>query len=364
MTNPSPQPPEAEQTPHSRRRILNPDELVAVIVAFGTIGAILLWSLDLGKAKFRLDNWLKWFSASESTSQPSASIFDTTKSPIVATPPTKTEEKITKPSKTEDSTKIKPYSPEFNPKKPEKSTLLPSQPKITTIPTPVIPIPLTPSPSEKPQAEQPSTTTPEAPPTIVLNDVPQDYWASPFIYKLQEQGLISSSSENTFEPDRAITRAGMAELISEAFDLPPTFGKKEFKDVNENTEAAAEISEAVSRGFMKGYSDGKFRPSEKIPRYQVLVALATGFNLEPSQDAKTILNSFKDAEKLPDWAVSQVAAAVEAGIVVNPPSVDLQSLNPLQPATRAEVAAMMYQALVKAGNLEPISSEYIVPSPQ
>ena len=39
---------------------------------------------------------------------------------------------------------------------------------------------------------------------------------------------------------------------------------------------------------------------------------------------------------------------------------DVKILNPNQPATRAEVAAIFYQALVKLGQVEQVSSEYIV----
>jgi len=45
-------------------------------------------------------------------------------------------------------------------------------------------------------------------------------------------------------------------------------------------------------------------------------------------------------------------------VVVNYPSLAL--LNPTRPATRGEVAAIVYQAMVDAGKAPPIESPYIV----
>ena len=50
------------------------------------------------------------------------------------------------------------------------------------------------------------------------------------------------------------------------------------------------------------------------------------------------------------------------GLLVRP-EFDLQSLNPQEPATRAEVAAMIYQALLQQGEVERIDSPYIVSEP-
>jgi len=53
-----------------------------------------------------------------------------------------------------------------------------------------------------------------------------------------------------------------------------------------------------------------------------------------------------------------VAAATQAGIVVNHPN--RQQLNPNILITRAEAAALIHQAMAKAGKVEEISTEYLV----
>jgi hypothetical protein len=71
---------------------------------------------------------------------------------------------------------------------------------------------------------------------------------------------------------------------------------------------------------------------------------------------------YQDAAQIPKYALNPVAAATVAGLVVNYPN--SQSLNPNRNATRAEVAALIYQGLVHAGKVKAIPSKYVVTSSQ
>ncbi|MEL6928337.1 MAG: S-layer homology domain-containing protein [Cyanobacteria bacterium J06600_6] len=217
----------------------------------------------------------------------------------------------------------------------------------------------TPEPTETAKVE-PKPVTPET--TKMPEDVVPDYWAYPFVKQMRDKALVPELAKNQeFDPDALITRASMATLVSQAFEgQPATESIKKFSDVSNKNAIAKDIDKAVSTGFMQGYSDDEFKPLENIPRYQVLVTLATGLGLKPSKDADQILQQFGDSSEMPDWAKQQVAAATEAGLVVNPPDTASGSLVPEKSATRGEVAAMIHQALVNTGKLEPIESEYIV----
>ena len=85
--------------------------------------------------------------------------------------------------------------------------------------------------------------------------------------------------------------------------------------------------------------------------------------LTTNKNPETILNSYQDADQIPDWAKEKIAAAIDSGLIVNRPSFGVQKLYPNEFATRAEVVAMIYQGLVKTGRIGQISSPYIVPSP-
>jgi hypothetical protein len=89
---------------------------------------------------------------------------------------------------------------------------------------------------------------------------------------------------------------------------------------------------------------------------QVIVSLVNGLGL--SAGDATVLTAYNDRSAIPDYAKDEVATATKKKIVVNYPQ--LKQLNPTKDATRAEVAAMVYQALLDAKQVSAINSPYIV----
>ena len=155
-----------------------------------------------------------------------------------------------------------------------------------------------------------------------------------------------------------MTRAELARLVQRMSDKEPLRKPVDFKDVKDNSPTKSAIDHSVKTGYLKGYPDNAFRPDKEIPRVEVITALASGLNLKPSAKASKILQVYTDRKKLPKWAVDKVAAATEAGIVINHPKPTL--LQPNRTATRAEVAAMIYQVMAKEGKLPAKPSEYVV----
>ncbi|PSN20163.1 hypothetical protein C7271_03535 [filamentous cyanobacterium CCP5] len=212
---------------------------------------------------------------------------------------------------------------------------------------------------ESPEPEGPATTA-TAP--LTIDDVPEDYWAYPFISGLYEQGLLPDFPSGQFEPETALTRADLAALINQAFLGNVSAPSADFSDVSADYWAAEAIANAVAANFMSGYPEGDFRPDQPVPRYQVLVTLASGLGLRPVNDPQATLQQFEDRAALPAWAQTQVAAATESGLVVNHPY--RAQMQPQETATRAEIVAMIYQALAETGQVAPISSQYVISGSQ
>ena len=192
----------------------------------------------------------------------------------------------------------------------------------------------------------------------------QGNWARSFIEALAARGIIRGFPDGTFRPDEPVTRAQFAAMIRQAFQRAPQRQGTQFADVPANYWGLEAIQTAYRTGFLEGYPNNIFLPEQNIPRVQVLVSLATGLDLSPPAQLATVLNTnFRDAAQIPAFARDQVAAATVNQLVVNYPNVAL--LNPNQVATRADVAAFIYQALVKNGSLPPlgptnVASQYIV----
>ncbi|MBU7585620.1 MAG: DUF1565 domain-containing protein [Nostoc sp. TH1S01] len=243
-------------------------------------------------------------------------------------------------------------------------------PTPTPTPTPVpVPIPIptpTPDPEPEPEPEPLPTPTPNPVPTptptptpapIDLSDI-SNHWAAAFIRELVRQGIVNGFPDRTFRPDATMTRAQYAALIVKAFAPSSKRTATQFKDVAANFWAAKVIQQAYQGQFLSGFPDNTFRPNQNIQRVQVLVSLVNGLGLGTSGNVANAIKIFDDQAKIPDYAKDEVAKAINKRIIVNHPN--LKQLNPTRDATRAEVAVMVYQALVDAGRVAAINSQYIV----
>lgn len=175
----------------------------------------------------------------------------------------------------------------------------------------------------------------------------QRHWARPFIEALGQENLINGFSDQTFRPDQSVTRAQFAAMIQQAFDENNVQLSREFD------QAAADYWISRDLGNNRP-SNRQLRLSDPLSKGQVIAALADGLGLSPIGSVDNILNFYTDASQIPRAAREAVAAATQQGIVVNYP--DVAYLDPTKTATRADVAAFIYQALANEGVLTPISS--------
>ncbi|MEG4228677.1 S-layer homology domain-containing protein [Microcoleus sp. N9_B2] len=336
----------SSQPPSGERNPLGLDELIAILVAFGTMGAILFWVTGKNPDRLNARNWQ--FPAV--FSQPAV----TPASPGILTPESPSSD-LRSPATT-----LIPSQREVAPVAP-LGPILPQNPPVGVIVVPPTPIARsTPNSAiTKPKADQPKADQPKVGP-VIFSDVPDKYWARPFIVALVDRKIFTDLTDSKFRPDEPMTRAELARLIERMSDKKPTRKPINFEDVKDKSPAASAIDGSVQKGFLQGYPNNEFRPTKDVPRVEVIVALASGLNLKQEGSASKILQVYTDRKKVPKWAVDKVAAATKAGIVVNHPKPTL--LQPNKTATRAEVAAMIYQAMAKKGKVPAKPSKYVIKS--
>ena len=199
---------------------------------------------------------------------------------------------------------------------------------------------------------QTQSPPPQLNPSQVLSfqDVPTNYWAYDYIEGLAKLKIISGFGDGSFRPDEPVTRAQLAAIARQAFIANPAAAQP-FADVPANYWAAQSISAARSSGFLSGYPGNLFKPAQNIPRAQALVSLANGLKYTSNNPQR--LTAYTDANEIPAYARPAIAAADEASLVINYPSSD--QLEPNRNATRADVAAFVYQALVKQGRATAVA---------
>ena len=329
---------------------LGMDEWIGVIVTFTTIGAILIAIIGNREKGFALKQWNSGSNSEEKT--------QTKQPPTSATPAiTETPSVIETPS---------PKATEI-PETKSPSTVVPISPKLpeekvnnTSKALPLNPVPSVATDSPAAGIAETPTPKPNVSPkkAIKFKDVDDKFWAHPYIDELVKRDAIDGFKDGTFRPNESINRAEFSALLKKAFNPKQTLEIPIFKDVKEDYWGLQVIHETAKNGFLRGYPDSTFRPTQPISRVQVLVALTSGLGLKNSQNSDQVLKTYQDADQVPKYAIEKVSAAIEAGIVVN--SSKSKSLKPNQNATRAEVAALVYRALVKEGKAESIASEYSV----
>lgn len=318
------------------------DEFIAILVAFATIGAILFWSLGRRDSSWHFPGVL----SPNSTLSPGIPPNQALPSPVP---------QINKSAGSQSNTLSSPppatvVEPKTIPSPSDNGTPAPILPPIKVVPI-ELPTPVT---SSALSLVTPAENKSIIPPPIAFNDVPDDFWGRRFINVLSSRGFIKGFPDYTFRPNQPVTRAEFAAILQQAFNHGLGKSTIIFKDVPAKFWAIPAIDQAISTGFLKGYPQKTFEPEQKISRVQVLVALVSGLKLKPPNDSKQILLIYKDAKDIPQYATDKIAAATANGLVINYPNPEV--LAPNKPATRAEVVAMIHQALVRMGRLEKISS--------
>lgn len=340
-----------------RDRILDFDELLAVVLALLGIGTILWWGMGRSRSFNYFSNsgsiplvGRSSQSSTGTTAMPPGPQANSSQSMGVAQPSL-----IPTPDKVTSNPGQKPENPQAR-QLPGLGGSAAQHSSRTAAPRAMAPEALTPVTVPETMPE-----TAKTPPPLDISDVPTDHWAYPFIKTMDEEGYLPDLPDGQFQPDKPLTRAELAALLNQAFGTAPNQrAPLTFTDVPDGFWAASAIDKAVEMGFMTGYPDNQFDPDQLVPRYQVLVSLASGLKTQVVGDPTVALQPFSDFQTMPPWAYGQVASAAQSGLVVNYP--DVNQLRPNQPATRAEIVAMMYQALVEQGKLEPVDSPYIAPA--
>ena len=184
-----------------------------------------------------------------------------------------------------------------------------------------------------------------------------NHWAGPFVDGLLAAGAIAGLPDGTFRPNRIVTRAEFAAFAMASFpNRPSQRSPRQFSDLSPNFWAYEVLRQAHRTGFLSGFPDGTLRPEQAITRTQAIVAVANGLGLTGGRADDLVI--YRDRAQIPSYAVDALAAATQQRLVVNHP--DPLWLRPLEPMTRGELAATIYQGRVAIGLANRIASPYIV----
>jgi hypothetical protein len=286
------------------------DDYIAVFVAFMTIGSLLYY-------------------------------YGALKRPNDRQSPKKLDDSPPQPQQKETFEEL--LTPKPTPNAPESSPV-PSSASVTT------PVPSSSSSELDIAVSPPTPTAPSPTQAIEFSDVATSSWARSSIERLKQRNVVVGFPDRTFQPNRFATRGEFAAMLEKIFNRENNNSTQAFKDLPPDHWAVSAIYNVAKTGILKGYPAQDFRPDQPVTRAEALVALATALQLKiPSTPAKS-LEVYLDRDQVLDYALPRVAAAQEAGLVTGYSHEKL--LLPNKPATRAELATMISQALASQENGE------------
>ena len=142
-----------------------------------------------------------------------------------------------------------------------------------------------------------------------FSDVSAGAWYATAVNTLVELDVLSGYEDGTFRPNNAVTRAEFVTAVCKCFDNLST-GSAGFSDVSGHW-AEGFINQAVAEDWISGFPDGTFRPDESIQRCQVTAILNNALERTGSgfaADAGT--QEFVDVPSS-HWAYEHIAEAAD-----------------------------------------------------
>lgn len=155
-------------------------------------------------------------------------------------------------------------------------------------------------------------------PSVPAMAAPSDiagHWAESVITQWQSKGLIQGYEDGTFKPGNTITRAEFVTLMNNAKGFWSE-GSINFSDVKNGSWFYSAVARAVAAGYVKGYSDGSFKPGNTITRAEAAVMIANAARLSANEAGAY---RFTDVGSIPAWARGSVGAVVAAGYMTGYP---------------------------------------------
>ncbi len=180
--------------------------------------------------------------------------------------------------------------------------------------------------------------------TLPFTDVREGDWFYDPVCYVYSQGLMTGTSDTTFEPNTPLSRA-MLVAVLHRLEGSPTVSGGDFTDVAANDWYATAVNWAAASGITSGTGDGNFSPNTAITREQ-LAAILMNYAQYKGQDvsARATLDTYNDATAISSWANDVMSWAVAEGLLTG---VTNDQLQPQGNATRAQVAAILERFLAE-----------------
>ncbi|MDU0199627.1 S-layer homology domain-containing protein [Paenibacillus sp. MAH-36] len=181
--------------------------------------------------------------------------------------------------------------------------------------------------------------------TKIFSDL-NGHWAKSDIMLMVDKQIVEGMDDDHFAPDTNVTRAQFATLLAKALNLKEGAGLNPFADVAAGSWYEDTVKKAYAAGLINGVADDTFAPEKNITREEMTAMLmrakaqVTGTKVEDMTASTSI--QFQDESSVSDWAKHVVELAVDAGLMNGRTE---QEFAPQEHATRAESVVVLKRLL-------------------
>ena len=166
---------------------------------------------------------------------------------------------------------------------------------------------------------------------------PRHAWAEPAIEYMVSKGIINGYEDDTFRPDRTVTRAEFIKMLDETFGLTATAAIP-FTDVPADQWYAPYVKKAVAQGYLLNYGS-LLNPNGALSRQEAAALLVR--YLKPDESLKASTTTFTDYSSIKVAYRDYVLLAAGIGLING---YEDDTFRPDKPLNRAEALAILYRA--------------------
>lgn len=169
-------------------------------------------------------------------------------------------------------------------------------------------------------------------------DVGSSDWFCGAVQTAFDKGYMSGTSNTTFVPRGATTRAAFVQTLYAKAGSPSVNSSNPFHDVKSGDWYYSAVLWASQNGITNGTSATTFSPNANVTREQLAVFLYADAGKPHTTGS---LSDFADSSRIDSWALPAMRWAVQNGVISGSTSNGKRYLKPLDNATRAETATML-----------------------
>ena len=175
---------------------------------------------------------------------------------------------------------------------------------------------------------------------LPFTDVHETDWFYNDVLFVYEEGLFAGTSDTTFSPNAAMTRAMLVTVLYRLESQPAVNGRSGFSDVQYNGYYEDAVTWAADNGIVNGTSITTFSPNANVTREQMAAILYRYAQYKKyNTAASSSLNGFTDQASVSGYAAASLEWAVAEKLVNG----SAGKLMPTGNATRAQVAAILHR---------------------